>query len=430
MAETCGIPFRVRRGTKAQLDIYGPLASGELGWTTDDLLLYAGNGTQNYLVGRVIYSDSNPAGNGISGQLFVNTSTSGIYLSNGSGWLPVGTSQIGDLEGTLDQIDDGIIYKRVAATEVTASGYVHRLNDGTYIVTAEQARDHIDDVTIHRSINDIGTSATDLWSAQRIVEALSMSARGLDWQNSVISISGAPPTSPVGGERYMIDNGTGDWNTYDDYLTEWITASGAWVMTEPNEGFATWVENEDRLYIYYNASWSPMSSVTFHDYLAGLSGTGPEYYHLNSAEFNALTTNFNSTVQHTVGQTMISGGTQQNISVVYDEPNGRLNFTVTTPSHALEGSEHNVTTTSGYFLKATSDSTVGMAPITLTELPSIPHSYLSSVGENDHHSRAHSVLSNPSDHSWGSLTDNTLLGVATSASGVLWISSLDGGSFV
>jgi hypothetical protein len=233
------------------------------------------------------------------------------------------------------KIDDGIIYKRVAATEVTASGYVHRLNDGTYIVTAEQARDHIDDATIHRSINDTGTSATDLWSAQRIAEALSMSARGLDWQNSVISISGAPPASPVDGEHYMIDTGTGDWNTYDDYLTEWITASGAWVMTEPNEGFATWVEDEDRLYIYYNTSWSPMSSVTFHDYLAGLSGTGPEYYHLNSAEFNALTTNFNSSVQHAVGQTMISGGTQQYITVAYDELNGKLDFTVSVPPHQL-----------------------------------------------------------------------------------------------
>ena len=441
MAETCGIPFRVRRGTKTQLNSYGPLANGELGWTTDERLLYGGDGTTNYLIGRVLYQAGAPTGNGQSGQLYVDTTTSGIYLSNGSGWMQVGASDLSELSGNLDDISDGTLYQRVAATEVDASGYVIRLNDGSNTVTAAQARGHIDDATLHRTIDDLSTASTSLWSAQKINETIAAMGRGIDWQNSVLSISGSPPGGPSENDRYLVDTGTGAWNGWDDSITEYITASGGWIEIPPNEGFATWVEDEDRLYIYYNGSWSPMSSVTQHDYLAGLSGDGPEYYHLNAQQFADLTSGIDDTVKDIVGP-MVSG-TQTYITVTYDDNSQLFNFVVSVPHsattgqtandhhnqvHSLVGGDHTVTTVSGYVLKATSANTVSMEPITPDMLGSVSHNDLGGIGPNDHHNQQHSFFG--PDHGFGvpTMTSGNLIG-AVSPTSIGLFNLIDGGSF-
>jgi hypothetical protein len=445
VANECFLPFIVRHGTKAQLVSRGSLFPGELGWTTDENLVYVGDGSGYYMIGRAVMTTLDPVGNGVSGQIHVNTTTSGIFVSNGSGWMSVGASHLASLEGTLDDIADGTNYQRVAASEVSAQGYILQINDGTHIVTAETARDHIDDATRHRQINDAGSASTDLWSAQKIMDQLGSTVRNVSWQDPVKDKDlCVPPGSPANLDRYVVcPTASGGWTEHSNAIAEYLTASGGWVYNAPSEGWTTWVEDEDRLYLYTGTAWGPISSVTYHDYLAGLSGNGPQFYHLNLAEFNALTANRTSTVQHIVGP-MVSG-MQTSIAVTYHEDTGLIDFIVSVPhaattgmtandhhnqSHGLVGGDHTVTTVSGHVLRAISAGAVEMGPITSEMLPTIQHGSLAGIGPDDHHNRLHNVLGLGSlDHSWGSLTNNTILGVTATASGVIWIDSLNGGSF-
>jgi hypothetical protein len=442
MADSCFIPLVIRHGTKAQLIARGSLLPGELGWTSDEDMVYVGDGSSYHLVGRALSSSGNPVGNGVSGQLYVNTATSGIFFSNGSGWIPVGANSLVDLAGTLDDIRDGVLYQRVAASEVDASGFVLQINDGSHTVTASQARDHIDDVTIHRSINDAGSASTDLWSAQKIMDTLGATVRGISWQDPVKDKDlCSAPVGPADKDRYIVCvTASGSWAGYAGYVTEYLTASGGWVFNAPTEGWAAWVEDEDRLYLYNGVSWAPMSSVTYHDYLAGLSGNGPQYYHLNASEFNALTSNLSSTVQHIAGP-MVSG-TQTHITVSYDEPTGLINFVVAmshsdlsgigandhhNQSHGLVGGDHTVTTVSGHVLRAISSSAVEMGPITNDMLPIIQHNSLAGIGPNDHHNQQHNFFGG--DHSFGlTMVSGYLIG-ATSSSSIGVYNLLDGGTF-
>jgi len=92
-----------------------------------------------------------------------------------------------------------------------------------------------------------------------------------DWQDSVLTISGTPPGSPSDGDRYIVDApGTGVWTGLDDYIVEWNTASGIWDTYPPNEGFTTFVEDEDKFYLYYNGAWAPMGEGVDHGDLQGL----------------------------------------------------------------------------------------------------------------------------------------------------------------
>jgi len=93
-----------------------------------------------------------------------------------------------------------------------------------------------------------------------------------DWQDSVLTFSGTPPVAPDDGDRYIVSiPGTGLWNGLDDYIVEWNTASGIWDTYDPNEGFTTFVEDEDKYYLYYNGAWAPMGEGIDHGDLKGLT---------------------------------------------------------------------------------------------------------------------------------------------------------------
>lgn len=93
---------------------------------------------------------------------------------------------------------------------------------------------------------------------------------GLDWQDSVLTISGAPPAAPSTGDRYLItvSGASGAWTGHEDDIVEWDGA--AWDFISPNEGFATFVEDEDVVYVYSNGQWVKMASIFDHGGLAGL----------------------------------------------------------------------------------------------------------------------------------------------------------------
>jgi hypothetical protein len=325
MAKT--LKIQIKRGAKANLPT---LSAGEFAFTTDEDLVYVGDGSNNYLVGRAIYGGETgmPAA-GVSGRVYVATDTNTIWLDDGATWTRCGASDLADLSGTLDDIADGTSYKKVAISEfATGTNFVNQINDGSNSVTASQARTHIDDSTKHRIINDSATGNTDLWSAHKILEYVSNNIDGLDWQNSVLDKDmTSPPTGPSEGDRYIVGpSADGGWSGHDGDIA--FYRDSAWVFVVPNEGFCTRVEDEDIEYVYTGTEWISRPASTSHNNLSGLQGgTANEYYHLTSAEYAALITNQAETIEDIVGG-MVSSNTETGISVTYDDPNGKLDFAI------------------------------------------------------------------------------------------------------
>jgi len=152
--------------------------------------------------------------------------------------------------------------------------------------------------------------------------------QGLDWQDSVLSITTEyGDASASGTNRYIAPSTSGTWT--DDYIYEWNVSS--WTETIPTEGTAAWVEDEDALYVYNGTDWVQFGSTTNHNVLSGLQGgTANEYYHLTSTDYTWLVTNRQDNIEDLVGA-MVSGNTETNIDVTYvDGAPGKLNFVVDT----------------------------------------------------------------------------------------------------
>lgn len=132
---------------------------------------------------------------------------------------------------------------------------------------------------------------------------------GLDWQDSVIDKDlTSPPGSPTTGDRYIVGaSATGDWSGYDDYVTEYDGAD--WQFYGPNEGFAVWVEDEDKQYVYNGSAWVLFGTSVLHNNLAGLQGgTTSEYYHLTATDYGNLTdVNAQLSALHTDGTPSFNG---------------------------------------------------------------------------------------------------------------------------
>jgi len=81
---------------------------------------------------------------------------------------------------------------------------------------------------------------------------------GLDWQESVLDKDlTAPPASPKPGDRYLLfsDKPTGAWKGHPNDIA---TLNGkAWDFNTPNEGAATFVEDENVAYLFVDGSWIP-----------------------------------------------------------------------------------------------------------------------------------------------------------------------------
>jgi len=101
---------------------------------------------------------------------------------------------------------------------------------------------------------------------------------GLDWQDSVISKSiSTPPGSPTTGDRYIVGaSATGAWAGQDNNITEYNGTS--WDFYTVNEGFATWVEDEDVNYTWNLTAWVKFGSTVTHANLIGLNADDhPQY---------------------------------------------------------------------------------------------------------------------------------------------------------
>ena len=291
--------IQVRRGTKAQLDalsVGNKLDIGEVGFTTDTHEVYVGTGVSSpsYLIGGVQFDvfAARPAA-GEAGRIFHATDTNDTYLDDGTSWNVFGYSN-------LDDISDGTTYGRVLNSNLS-TGRVNQINDGTNSVTAAQARTHIDDVSIHRELNDAGSSSTELWSADKISTEIANVVSGIDPQESVISqlnLVTSEPITPTTGDRY-INTATGNSSqtvqaVVINNIYEWNGTN--WTEIVASEGMHTWDETLDSAYIYDGANWVKFGSSTVtHNNLSGIQGgTTDEYYHL-TADKNTVVANTSGT---------------------------------------------------------------------------------------------------------------------------------------
>jgi len=73
---------------------------------------------------------------------------------------------------------------------------------------------------------------------------------------AVISIRSIPPVSGTVGDRYIVSNGVGLWQGYDDYITTLSdSTAGTWVFSLPKTEQMVYVTNEEKKYIYCESGW-------------------------------------------------------------------------------------------------------------------------------------------------------------------------------
>lgn len=141
--------------------------------------------------------------------------------------------------------------------------------------------------------------------------------QGLDWQNSVLDRDlVTSPISPSSGDRYIISGIGGDWSTGTiNDIAEWNGT--AWIFETPNEGFASWIEDENILVVYNGSSWITFSSATSHNNLSGLQGgTTNQYYHLTSSQHTEITTFFASTdISASEAETLTDGSNADSLHI-------------------------------------------------------------------------------------------------------------------
>ncbi|THF78018.1 DUF2793 domain-containing protein [Cohnella fermenti] len=328
MAQT----VRIRRGTKAELTARGALLSGEMGFCTDTKEVYIGDGTSNLFVGRAMSGTyANRPSAAYSGRTYYVTSGSNagyLYLDDGTQWVRMNAIGLSDLTGTLDDIAEGASYGKVLKTELT-SGRVSRLSDGTAAVTAAEARSHLDDAAKHRQINDSGTSATELWSAQKIRNEIELAKHNIEPQASVKNqTTTTPPASGnAEGDRYIVPTGaTGAWAGKQTQIAEW--QSSAWVYYTPDVGWTCYVDAEQKIYSWNGTAWvrtgGALQTVTAG---AGLTGGGQaDTVVLDVGAGNGITVAADAVaVKAYRGITVSSSGVAAYIdesSLVYDSANG------------------------------------------------------------------------------------------------------------
>lgn len=267
------IQIRLKRGTKAQLDVLmatTPMLSGEMGYTSDTNEVYVSDGTAAHLVGRVLVNviASRPAA-GVSGRVFHATDTEATYVDNGTTWVDV-SSGISD----LDDIADGTTYGKVLNTYLDGNR-PDSLWDGSQQLTGSGISAHINDVDIHREINDAGTAATDLWSADKIGVEIDQAIAGLDFQADVANVQtdalldpGAPATE---GDRYIItSSGTLHANfgviagLEDGDIVEYNGSAFvvAYDVSVAGEGALAWNETSDTFMRWDGTSWAEFGGLS------------------------------------------------------------------------------------------------------------------------------------------------------------------------
>jgi len=228
------------------------------------------------------------------------------------------------------------------------------------------------------TVGGITPTADDHLTTKQYVDAIST---GLDWQESVIDFATLASGVAVEGNRYISLTTSGTWT--EDYIMEYTGTS--WSGIEPNEGFATWVEAEDGLYVYNGTQWVQFGSTITHNNLSGLQGgTSDEYYHLTSTQHSDLTGGGDASSQHNHDgryytesemDTTLSGYSLVGHTHVYTD--------VTGFNEAAQDAVGNIMSGAGT-VTVTYDDTANTITVSGVEIGSISHSSLAGLGNDDH----------------------------------------------
>lgn len=321
MAQT----IQIKRGLKASLPV---LLAGEMALCTDTKEVFIGDGSANQLMGRALMGTyANRPTAGYAGRLYyVNSGVSlgYIYIDTGSTWNRVNSLALSDLtgslaniSGTLDDIADGTTYAKVKKTDMSPLGHVSTLSDDIRTVTAQELKTHMNDGTIHRTINDSGSASTDLWSAQKIGNEIALAKQGMEYQDSVKDKDLlTPPASPTAGDRYIVGTGTatGAWLNNNNKIATWN--GSAWTFIAPTIGTTCIVDDEQKQYTYNGTSWvrsgGALQTVTAGN---GLTGGGQaDTVTLDIGAGNGITVNTDSiTVKPYKGIAVDANGVSANV---------------------------------------------------------------------------------------------------------------------
>jgi hypothetical protein len=289
------LQIQIKRGAAASLPA---LASGEFAITTNTNAeqLYIGTAAGNKLVARVLTGASLPV---FSATLYPLTTLfyipslteTGVddemYVSDGTAWRKIGTVQLADMLGSLDDIADGTTYAKVLATQIT-SGKINSIRavTATTDITGDTIKTHLDSTsnphstTLAQAVaagatlaaidinfnNNTGTNVKDPVNAQDIANKrwvssqISTAQMGAEFQDSVISIRNAPGTQ-TNGFRYLVGTSpSGVWVGHNNEIAEWdtsLTGGADWVYTTPTVGMFVGVDADaSGLYYYGGASWT------------------------------------------------------------------------------------------------------------------------------------------------------------------------------
>ena len=137
------------------------------------------------------------------GQIYFDTVNAQSYVSRSKtagDWVLLGS---GDMTKSIYDIDENSIVDKAET-----------LDDGTNSVTAAEVRTHLDDLSIHRELNDANISTTELWSSDKIESEIASAVTGVSVDLPVVqsrrttTLSGATAWTDVTLDTTDIENNT------------------------------------------------------------------------------------------------------------------------------------------------------------------------------------------------------------------------------
>jgi len=228
-------------------------------------------GTSNIHFTEVSIDHTNIQGIGVNTHIQIDS-----HISSTSNPHTVTASQLTDFSTEFDSNFSGksttdlsegtnLYYTevRVSANVDVAANSAHRTNIGldqhTQYILVDGTR------SFSGVISGVTPTAPSHLTTKGYVDGL---VSGIVWQEPVIDKDLAtPPVSPTLDDRYIVASvGTGAWTGQEDNIAQWNGSS--WDFTTPTEGFASWVEDEDKVYIFVTA-WQIFGSVIDHQNLIG-----------------------------------------------------------------------------------------------------------------------------------------------------------------